>query len=85
MEGPRRPAPMNVVRIHHVAFAHPGASPVLERLTRLGLQSEHAEAADGFIERMLGAGDGFVQLLEPTGGMLLELVERAPEPESVSR
>lgn len=61
-----------VVRLHHVAFAHFGADPprLLEDL--LGLPCAHEETAEGFVERMLPAGDAYVQLLEATGPGVVE-------------
>ena len=56
-----------VTRLHHVAFAH-GGDDVPQRLADLlGLPCVAEERADGFVERMLPAGDSFVQLLEATG------------------
>jgi len=61
-----------VIRLHHVAFAHvgTGAPQLLEEL--LGLPCAHEEAAEGFVERMLPAGDAYVQLLEATGPGVVE-------------
>lgn len=59
---------MRVRRIHHVAFAHPGGSPILDAASDLlGLECAHAESAADFVERMLPTGEGFLQLLEATG------------------
>jgi methylmalonyl-CoA/ethylmalonyl-CoA epimerase len=70
----------HVIRLHHVAFAHvdTGASQLLDEL--LGLPCVHEEAAEGFVERMLPAGDAYVQLLEATGPGVVErfLGQRGP-------
>ncbi len=64
---------MNVLRVHHIAFAHSAESDAVEALsTHLGLSIEHVEKADGFIERMLPAGDTYVQTLESTGPGVIE-------------
>ena len=56
-----------VTRLHHVAFAHgPGDTPRL-LADLLGVSCPGEEPADGFIERMLPAGDSHLQLLEATG------------------
>jgi len=61
-----------VIRLHHVAFAHEGddAPAVLTGL--LGLPCVHEEAAAGFIERMIPAGEAYLQLLEATGPGVIE-------------
>jgi len=61
-----------VTRLHHVAFAHEGdgAPGVLTGL--LGLPCVHEEAAAGFIERMIPAGEAYLQLLEATGPGVIE-------------
>jgi len=61
-----------VIRLHHVAFAHEGddAPGVLTSL--LGLPCVHEEAAAGFIERMIPAGEAYLQLLEATGPGVIE-------------
>jgi methylmalonyl-CoA/ethylmalonyl-CoA epimerase len=58
--------------LHHVAFAHVGtdAPRLLDEL--LGLPCAHEEAADGFVERMLPAGDAYLQLLQATGPGVVE-------------
>ncbi|HLE38781.1 MAG TPA: VOC family protein [Acidimicrobiia bacterium] len=57
-----------VVRIHHVAFAHGGdASPHDRFAELLGLSVSHAEEVLGFVERMIPAGDCYLQTLEVTG------------------
>lgn len=70
---------MKILRIHHVAFAHPGDSTVLGALEQLlGLGCSHQEAAPGFNEAMVAVGDGFVQLLAGTGagGVVDRFLER---------
>ena len=66
-----------VTRLHHVAFAHAGDDAPARLADLLGLPCVAEEHADGFVERMLPAGDSFVQLLEATGsgvvGRFLEL------------
>ena len=56
-----------VIRLHHVAFAHCGDDVPQRLADLLGLPCVAEERADGFVERMLPAGDSFVQLLEATG------------------
>ena len=56
-----------VTRLHHVAFAHCGDDVPQRLADLLGLPCVAEERADGFVERMLPAGDSFVQLLEATG------------------
>ena len=66
-----------VLRLHHAAFAHRGeeAPGVLSGL--LGLDCAAEEQAQGFVERMLLAGDGYLQLLEATGpGVVDRFVDR---------
>jgi methylmalonyl-CoA/ethylmalonyl-CoA epimerase len=66
-----------VTGLHHVAFAHDGdtAPSVLGGL--LGLSCCHSEYADGFVERMLPAGNAYLQLLEATGpGVIGRFLER---------
>jgi methylmalonyl-CoA/ethylmalonyl-CoA epimerase len=66
-----------VTRLHHVAFAHHGddAARLLEDM--LGLPCAHQERAAGFVERMLPAGDAYLQLLEATGpGVVERFLER---------
>lgn len=67
-----------VKRIHHVAFAHARGGDLHARLERLlGLVVCHTETADGFVERMLPAGEAFVQTLEATGpGVVQRFVDR---------
>ena len=57
-----------MVRIHHVAFAHDGERAPQDRFADLlGIGVCHTEDAEGFVERMLPIGDGFLQTLEATG------------------
>jgi methylmalonyl-CoA epimerase len=56
-----------VTRLHHVAFAHSGEGPPQIISDLLGLGCVHQEHAEGFVERMLPAGDSYLQLLEATG------------------
>lgn len=69
---------MEILRVHHVAFAHrEGEQPhaALERL--LGLRVTHSEDAGDFTERMIPAGDCYVQLLEATGpGVVQRFLDR---------
>ena len=69
-----------VMRLHHVALAHWGdeAPGVLTGL--LGLPCVHEEAAEGFTERMIPAGEAYLQLLEATGPGIIErfLSRRGP-------
>lgn len=70
-----------VVGIHHVAFAHLADEQPHALLAEfLGLKVEHTEEADGFIERMLPAGDCYVQTLEATGPGVVEkfVTKRGP-------
>ncbi len=56
------------LRVHHVAFAHGSRSALHDKLAALlGMEVCHREEADGFIERMLPAGESYVQTLEVTG------------------
>jgi hypothetical protein len=74
-----------VVDIHHVAFAH-GCDDTPRRVTDLlGVSVAHCESALGFVERMVPAGDAYLQFLEAAGpgdvdcnGLLAELVAPAP-------
>jgi methylmalonyl-CoA/ethylmalonyl-CoA epimerase len=66
-----------VTRLHHVAFAHQGDDTPGRLADLLGLPCAAEERADGFVERMLPAGDSFLQLLEATGpGVVGRFVER---------
>ncbi|WP_214105873.1 VOC family protein [Acrocarpospora catenulata] len=60
---------LSLVRgIHHIAFAEETGA-VWSRLLcdLLGLEVGHTESAAGFVERMIPAGDCWVQTLEATG------------------
>jgi len=61
-----------VIRLHHVAFAHFGGDAPRLLAELLGLPAVHEEAMEGFVERMLPAGDSYVQLLEATGPGVVE-------------
>jgi methylmalonyl-CoA/ethylmalonyl-CoA epimerase len=66
-----------VIRLHHVAFAHaaPDTPGLLGGL--LGLSCAHTERLDGFTERMLPAGEAYLQLLEGTGpGVVRRFLDR---------
>jgi methylmalonyl-CoA/ethylmalonyl-CoA epimerase len=56
-----------VTRLHHVAFAHRGEDTPRRLAALLGLPCVAEEHAEGFVERMLPAGDSYMQLLEATG------------------
>lgn len=56
-----------VTRLHHVAFAHRGDEPPQAIGDLLGLACTHEEQGPGFVERMLPAGESYLQLLEATG------------------
>jgi methylmalonyl-CoA/ethylmalonyl-CoA epimerase len=70
MEEPARA--WRVIRLHHVAFAHEGADAPDVLTGLLGLPCAHEEAAAGFIERMIPAGEAYLQLLEATGPGIIE-------------
>lgn len=61
-----------VIRLHHVAFAHRGAGVSAVLADLLGLSCAHEEAAAGFTERMIPAGEAYLQLLEATGPGVIE-------------
>jgi methylmalonyl-CoA/ethylmalonyl-CoA epimerase len=66
-----------VTRLHHVAFAHEGDGLPLLMADVLGLRCSHEEPADGFVERMLPAGEAYLQLLEVTGpGTVARFLDR---------
>lgn len=69
---------MEIRGIHHVAFAHESGGAIVEALTSLlGLEPEHLEEADGFVERMFPAGTCYLQTLEVTGpGVVSSFVEK---------
>jgi methylmalonyl-CoA/ethylmalonyl-CoA epimerase len=67
----------HVIRLHHVAFAHSGEAVPSLLSDLLGLSCSHEESGAGFVERMLPAGDAFLQLLEATGpGTVERFVDR---------
>jgi methylmalonyl-CoA/ethylmalonyl-CoA epimerase len=61
------PSGWRVLRLHHVAFAHAGGDAAGLLGDLLGLGCAHEENGDGFTERMLPAGDSYLQLLQVTG------------------
>lgn len=62
-----------VLRIHHCAFAHDSTGSPDKRLAELlDLPVCFSEEVDGFTERMIPAGDGYVQTLEATGPGVVE-------------
>jgi methylmalonyl-CoA epimerase len=62
-----------VLRIHHCAFAHDSSRSPEKRFDELlGMAVCHSEDVDGFTERMIPAGDGYVQTLEATGPGVVE-------------
>ncbi|MDH3464037.1 MAG: VOC family protein, partial [Acidimicrobiia bacterium] len=62
-----------VLRIHHCAFAHDTTRSPEERFAvLLDLPVCHSEEVDGFTERMIPVGDGYVQTLEVTGPGVVE-------------
>jgi len=66
-----------VTRLHHVAFAHRGDGPPQLIADLLGLVCVHEEHATGFVERMLPAGESYLQLLEATGpGTVARFLDR---------
>jgi methylmalonyl-CoA/ethylmalonyl-CoA epimerase len=66
-----------VTRLHHVAFAHRGDGPPQIIGDLLGLVCTHEEHAAGFVERMLPAGESYLQLLEATGpGTVARFLDR---------
>lgn len=66
-----------VTGLHHVAFAHWGDEPPQAIGDLFGLVCTHEEHAVGFAERMLPAGESYLQLLEATGpGTVARFLER---------
>ena len=61
-----------VIRLHHVAFAHRGSDAPRVLTGLLGLPCVHEEDAPGFTERMIPAGEAYLQLLEATGPGVIE-------------
>jgi methylmalonyl-CoA/ethylmalonyl-CoA epimerase len=74
------PDSWRVTGLHHVAFAHgkDGTAGVLTAL--LGLPCAHTEHAAGFTERMLPAGQAYLQLLEADGPGVIERFVRRRGP-----
>jgi len=71
---------MEVLGMHHVAFAHRDPE-VLGALGELfGLEAGEAEDGPGFAERMFPVGDCYLQTLEATGAGVVErfLERRGP-------
>jgi len=63
----------NVIRLHHVAFAHQAGDDVHALLAELfGLKTVHTEPGDGFVERMIPLGDSYLQTLEACGAGIVE-------------
>jgi methylmalonyl-CoA/ethylmalonyl-CoA epimerase len=67
-----RETPWRVIGLHHVAFAHRGDDAPRLLAELLGLTTAQEESADGFAERMLPAGNAYLQLLEATGPGVVE-------------
>jgi len=62
-----------ILRVHHCAFAHGPGEEAHERFEKLlGLPVCHTEDGDGFVERMIPAGNSYVQVLEATGSGVVE-------------
>jgi methylmalonyl-CoA/ethylmalonyl-CoA epimerase len=61
-----------VTGLHHVAFAHDDAGVPDSLAGLLGLTCAHTETGPGFTERMLPAGESYLQLLEATGPGVVE-------------
>jgi methylmalonyl-CoA epimerase len=62
-----------VLRIHHCAFAHDATrSPEKRFAELLEMPDCHSEEVDGFTERMIPVGDGYVQTLQATGPGVVE-------------
>ena len=74
------PSGWRVVGLHHVAFAHGGGEAPALLAGLLGLGCAHEESAEGFVERMLPAGDSYLQLLQAAGAGTVErfLARRGP-------
>ena len=60
------------IRLHHVAFAHRGSDAPRVLTGLLGLPCVYEEDAAGFTERMIPAGEAYLQLLEATGPGIIE-------------
>lgn len=70
--------PVEVRRLHHVAFAHgQGERPADAFAALLGIGVVSTEEADGFTERMSAVGDCYLQTLESTGpGVVQRFLDR---------
>ncbi len=69
-----------IVGLHHVAFAHGDDPTSDEALCRFIGAEPHVETGPGFVERMYGVGDAYVQTLEATGDGVVQrfLDKRGP-------
>jgi len=64
---------VEILRIHHVAFAHSsGAAAHAALQAVLGLEVASTEVGPGLLERIMPVGDGSVQTLEATGPGIIE-------------
>ena len=70
-------AAWKIVGLHHVAFAH-GEDPSFdEALCRFIGTEPLVEAGPGFVERMYGVGDAYIQTLEATGdGVVQRFIDK---------
>lgn len=68
----------HLIGLHHVAFAQDAGGDTHERLEKLlGLETEHEEHGDGFIERMTPVANCHIQTLEANGpGVVQRFVDR---------
>jgi methylmalonyl-CoA/ethylmalonyl-CoA epimerase len=69
-----------IVGLHHVAFAHGDDPTSDEALCRFIGIEPHEETGPGFVERMYGVGDAYIQTLEATGDGVVQrfLDKRGP-------
>jgi len=69
-----------IVGLHHVAFAHGDDPASDEALCRFIGIEPHEETGPGFVERMYGVGDAYIQTLEATGDGVVQrfLDKRGP-------
>ncbi|MGH2596234.1 MAG: VOC family protein [Actinomycetota bacterium] len=69
-----------ITGLHHVAFAHGDDPASEEALCRLIGIEPHEETGPGFVERMYGVGDAYIQTLEATGDGVVQrfLDKRGP-------
>jgi methylmalonyl-CoA/ethylmalonyl-CoA epimerase len=66
-----------VVRIHHVAFAHGSDLTCVDRLGELLDETPSEERFPGFVERMFGLEESWVQTLEADGdGVVQKFLDR---------